>query len=176
MLRVVTLGALLAAAPLFSGMSEARDPRVARDQIVWFQLTESREQAAKLLGAPSTVAHFGTDFISWQYQGGDVDHHEYSHQLVFRKSDGKLASVTRNYEPGRNVDPLFPARVSSVHHFPNAEKPQLSLRLRRLPGGRVLMAMGSPKPGSLTTQLVLMREDDLPALYPWIRLPERNAR
>ncbi|MDX2151535.1 MAG: hypothetical protein SFV54_12430 [Bryobacteraceae bacterium] len=170
MFRAVLLGALLTAAPLFSERLPGRDPRVEKGQVIWFLLTESREQVAKAMGPPSVVSEIG-QYVSWQYMGGDVDHHEPSHTLIFRKADGVLAGVTRNYEPDRDVDALFPAKETSAHHFPNAEKPEMSLRLRRLPGGRVLIAIGSPKPGTPTPQLTLMREAELKIFYPWLSVP-----
>ncbi len=69
-------------------------------ELTWFQLNETEEEVVRALGSPTVVADFGADFRSWQYQIGDIDHHEFSHWLVFRASDRKLLSVTRNYESG----------------------------------------------------------------------------
>ena len=112
------------------------------------------------------VADFGQDFQSWQYESDE--HEEFSLTVVFRKSDGKLVSVTRNYEPERNVDALFPEAETTVHQF----NPQYGLRLRRLSGGRVLMAMGAPKRGQVTGQMVVMRESELRYFYPWVKVAE----
>ena len=56
-------------------------------------------------------------YRSWQYQIGEVEHDDFSHALVFRKSDGKLVSVTRTYNPERNVDAFFPPGETTVHWF-----------------------------------------------------------
>ena len=65
----------------------------------------------------------------------------------------------------------------SMRYFPRRKPPctiirtqksRFSLRLRCLPEGRVLMAMGTSKPGQLTGQLVLMRESELRFFYPWV--------
>jgi len=162
------LGALLSATLLFSEIPSAADPQLKNGELSWFLLTETKDQIARALGLPKTVAGFGQDFLSWQYQIGEVDHEEFSHQVVFRESTRAIVSITRNYEPERNVDALFSPMETSVHHYPDAEKPQFSLRLRRLPGGRVLMAMGTSRPGQLTGQLVLMRESELRFFYPWV--------
>jgi hypothetical protein len=37
------------------------------------------------------VADFG-NYRSWQYRMGEADHNQFSHALVFRKSDGRLIS------------------------------------------------------------------------------------
>lgn len=60
------------------------------------------------------VADVG-EYRSWQYRVGEVEHDDFSHSLVFRKADGVLVSVTRNYNPERSVDTFFPAADSSVH-------------------------------------------------------------
>jgi len=160
--------ALLLAAPVFSQLPPAADPVVKEGAIQWFTLAETRSEVAKQLGPPSLAAEFGKDFLSWQYRIGNVDHEEFSHQVVFRRSDGKLVSITRNYEEERNVDALFPDAETTVHSYPDEKKPEFRLRLRRLSGGRVLMAMGSAQKGKLTGQLVLMRESELPVFYPWL--------
>ncbi len=163
----VLLG-LLCAGPVFSQIRQAADPQIKEGQLTWFELTETKQQTAKALGMPRMVAVFGQDFVSWQYQIGVVDHEEYSHQLVFRTSTHALISVTRNYDPERTVDELFPDGETTAHYYPNAEKPQYSLRLRRLSNGRVLMAMGTSKAGQVTGQIVLIREPELRYFYPWL--------
>lgn len=161
-------GALLLAAPLFSQTPAAADPSLRDGVVQWFQLNESWDQVGSKIGQPKLVADFGVDFKSWQYQIGAVDEHEFSHQLVFRKSTRQLISITRNYEPQENVDRFFSERDTTVHHFPDAKEPQFSIRLRRLSNGRVLMAMGISKPGQPTGQLVLMLESELRNFYPWL--------
>ena len=154
--------ALLAAAPLFA--QAFADPRVKDGEPVWFQLTEDREQVGKLLGKPVLIAETGKAFYSWQYQIDSVDE-DYSHYAVFRKADGKLISVTRQYQPERDVDTFFPASETTVASFPDPAKPTFKMRVRRLSGGRLLMAAGTGRTG----QLVLIRESELGNFYPWIQ-------
>jgi hypothetical protein len=154
------MGALLAAAPLFS--------QAAAHELLRFQLTESRQQVAELLGLPALVAPFG-DFESWHYQLGIDDHHEYSHNLVFRQDTGELVSVSRNYEEKPQVvDELFPEPESFLEHYPSADRPAMTLRVRRLEGGRVLIALGAAAPGQPATQLLLIRESELRLFLPWL--------
>jgi hypothetical protein len=144
------------------------DPRLHDGELQWFTLAETPEEIAKALGAPRLNAPFAeAEFVSWQYQIGLEDQHEFSHQLVFRKN-GQLVSVTRNYETERTVDEWFPAGETTAHFYPNAEKPEFSVRVRRLPGGRLLMAMGISKPGQTTGQIMLMRDSELRYFYPWL--------
>lgn len=159
---------LLAAPLLAQPIPAAADPVVKGSRFDWFLLTETPAEIQKALGQPAMVADFGADFQSWQFQIGDIDHHDFSHQVVFRKSINAVISVVRNYEPEVLVDQMFPPRLTSVHHFPDAAKPQLSLRLRQLPGDRVLMAIGSAQPGQPTNQIVLMRRSELPVFYGWL--------
>ncbi len=159
------LGALLTAAPCFSNS----DPEQREGAVIWFRLDETQDEIQRRFGSPHMAAEFGTDYVSWQYRiAADADDHEHSHILVFRKSTRTLVSVTRAYEPERNVDEFFPPSDTSEHAFPDASAPRYRLRLRRLSGGRVLMAMGSAKPGEPTGQLVLMRRDVLRVFYPWL--------
>ena len=110
-----------------------------------------------------------------------LNYHDFSHVLVFRKSTSKLVSVTRLYEEEQTVDEFFPPRETTVHQYPgdgtpDAAKAAFSLRLRRLSGGRLLIAMGSPKPGVPTGQLVLMDENELTTAYPWLAEQLRQRR
>jgi hypothetical protein len=165
--RVSSLGALLLAAPLFSQVAQWADPRPSAAEPKWFQLVETESQVRARLGQPKMVADFG-NYRSWQYQIGETDHDDFSHALVFRKSDGKLVSVSRNYDPQRTVDQFFPASKTTVHYYPDAGKPQFTIRVRRLSGGRLLMAMGVAKPGQSTGQILLVRESELSHFYPWL--------
>lgn len=159
------MGALLLAAPLFS--------QEKVHEVLRFALTENRQQVAERLGLPTLVAPFGA-FESWHYQIGIEDHHEYSHNLVFRQDTGELVSFTRNYdEDPQNVDELFPAAESFVEHYPSAERPEMSVRVRLLDGGRVLVALGSAAPGQPAAQLLLIRVSELKLFQPW--LAERLA-
>lgn len=163
----ILLGALLAAASCFSQTPMA-DPQVKGGELVWFSMSTTKEQVFKALGPPAMIAPFGSDFESWQYKLGNVDHDDFSHQIVFRKSNQSLVSITRNYDPEKTVDILFPATIATVHHFPNAEKPQFSIRVRPLADGSYLMAMGISKPGQVTGQVVMMRASEVQHFYPWL--------
>ena len=161
-------GALLAAAPLFCQSPSAAEPRIEKGALVWFDLTETRERVGRAVGRPAMAGEFGGDFETWQYRIGEIDHDEFSHQFVFRKSESALISVTRSYDTEQDVDALFPEAETEVHYYPGPAVPRYGLRLRRLSGGRLLMAMGSTKPGEPTMQLVLMREAELRYFYPWL--------
>ena len=155
----VLFGALLLAAPVFS----------QQEDVLAFQLTETRAEVRAKLGAPAVVAPVG-EFESWQYQIGVEDNHEFSHVILFRATTGELLSLTRNWEHERAVDELFPESQSKVYFFPDAAHPEYGVRVRRLNGGRVLMAMGSAKPGEPTGQVVLIRESELHLFHPWLKL------
>lgn len=158
-------GVLLATVPLFS--QSLIDPVMRNGRVHWFTLTESPKTTAALLGPPALVAESGSRWISWQYQLGDVAHEDFSHHLLFERGTGRLLSVTRNYETERDISALFPARTTTVHYFPNAQAPQLSLRVRQLPGGRYLTALGAK---GRSNQAVLLRAELMPVLYPWVNL------
>lgn len=158
MLRLLLLGALLTAAPL------------QITEILRFTLEETPAQIARGMGQPVQVNDTGPNFNTWYYQTGVLDNHEFSHVLLFRRADSKLISVTRNYHLPVDVAPLFPAAKSSIHHWPNAAAPQLSVQVREYEGDRVLIAMGVPKPGAPTTQLVVIRRSALPIFFPWLKL------
>lgn len=168
MLRFFLVSGALWAAPLFCQVPAAADPHVKDGEFRWFLFTESQDEVQTALGQSQMVADFGSDFRSWQYQIGDVDHDDFSLAVVFRKSTGKLVSVTRNFDAGRNVDVFFPESETATYHYPNARKPQYSVRVRRLSGGRLLMAMGASKAGQPTSQLVLMRESELRYFFDWL--------
>jgi hypothetical protein len=144
------------------------DPGLEQGQIRWFLLSETKDNVRRQLGQPKDIATFPADFEAWQYEIGETREEESSHQLVFRKSTGQLISVTRNYEPERVVDEWFPPAETSVYLYPDKVHPRYGLRLRRLPGGRVLMAMGISAPGQKTGQIVLMRESEIRFFYPWL--------
>ena len=169
---VSLMGVLLCAAPLFSQLPAASapviDPGIAKGEIRWFQLTETKQQVAKQLGLPVLAAPFGADFEGWQYQIGPTEEEGYSHQLVFRKSTGTLISVARNFEPQREVDDLFPEALAKTYFYPSAAKPEFKIRVRKLTGGRLLLAMGVSKPGEKTGQIFLIRQEEVGVFYPWL--------
>ena len=167
---IVLLWALLTAAPVFSQQDVRTDPQVSPEGLKWFLLEETELEVRRQLGQPVMVAEFG-EYRSWQYQLGGVEHDEFSHALVFRKSDGKLVSVSRNFDHARNVDEFLPENETTTHWFHSAGQPDFGVRVRKLTGGRVLIAVGVSQRGQTTSQLVLMRESELPHFYPWLLSP-----
>ena len=159
MVKILTfLMALHFAAPVFS----------EEDEMSHILLADTREKILKLFGPPKATAEFGKDFHSWQYQIGEGDHEDFSHQVVFRKSTGELVSFTRNYESPRKVHTFFPVAESNAYAFQEAGKPDYPMLVRRLPNGRLLLAIGISKPQQTTTQLVVMRQSELRFFYPWL--------
>jgi len=167
MTRLVSLALLLLAAPLFSqSLPAAADPETGGRDFRWFELTETKAQVSALLGHPALAAPLNAEFEAWQFQLGDTADEDFSHYLVFRKADGRLVSVARNYDPERNVDLFFPASESSVFTIDGEGSRPFSVRVRRLSGGRILMAMGIARPGQNTGQIVLIHESALRVFYP----------
>jgi len=164
---VLLTAALLWGVNVFSQQEYAADPKIRDGKFEWFLLTEGPDQIRKLVGAPRMAAPFGSDYLSWQYQTAECDHDDFSHQFVFSKSQGTLVSVTRNFESERLVDEFFPREATSICHFPDAKNPQYSIRVRRLSGGRLLIAPGRARAGQPAGQVVLMRESVLRTFYPW---------
>ncbi len=162
------MGVLLSAGPLFSQARPMTDPAIKDGTFAWFDLTESRQQVASALGAPALVADAAQDLVSWQYQIAVADHDDFSHVLVFRKAGNTLISVTRNYDPERTVDELFPEVETKTYFYPDAKQPTFRLRMRRLPQGRMLLAMGVDAPRQTTGTLVLIQEAELRAIVPWL--------
>ena len=98
------------------------------------------------------------------------DTHEFSHQVVFRVSDRSIVSVTRTWEQERDIDAWFPASETSYHAFSGGGQPAYSVGVRRLPNGRLLIAMGAAKPGDKSAQIVLIRESQFRFFFPWLEL------
>jgi len=162
MLRLILLTGVLATAPLFSA---SIDPSLKDGELKWFSLTETKAEVLQKVGPPANVTTFGSDFEGWQYHAGNTDHHEYSHYFVFRRSTGRLISVTRAYEEEQNVDALFPPAHTAVRR--TADK-LWGARVCSLNGGRRLIAMGSTKPGERTSQLLLILDSELRYFHPWL--------
>jgi hypothetical protein len=167
MIRLVA-GAVFTVSLLLPQEPQKGDPQLRNGEVIWFLLRETKDQVARALGEPRFTAEFGQSFESWQYQIGEIDHHEFSHQLVFRKSSGELVSIARNYEPERNVDVFFPEGQTRAYHYPDAKNPRFSVRLRRLSEGRTLIAMGVSRSGQTTGQILLIKESELRHFYPWL--------
>ena len=161
------IGALLIAAPLFS-QKALLDPAVKDGRVVWFLLSETREDVARSMGPPAVVAGFGDDFISWQYRLDHREDEEPSHYLVFRKSDGKLLSATRNFDGERDVTALFPAAQTAIHEFRDG-KTIYHVAVRKLDRHRLLLAMGASRPGAPVRQVMLIRESELQYFHPWLQ-------
>ncbi|MEI9813537.1 MAG: hypothetical protein WDO18_13220 [Acidobacteriota bacterium] len=153
-LVLLTLGALLLAAPAFS------------QNILELHLGAPRMQVTKEFGHPAIIEQIG-DLESWRYQIGVEDNHEFSHFLVFRISTGELISATQNFEPGKPLNELFPDAETRVYHYPDAQHPQMSVRLRKLDGGRLLLAVGG-KRGAPVDQLLLIKESELRNFHSWL--------
>ncbi|MEZ5403865.1 MAG: hypothetical protein R2729_29565 [Bryobacteraceae bacterium] len=167
MVRRFALGAMFLAAPLFSQTAEALDPSVRNGTVQWVDLQETKDQIHRRAGAPAVMADFGAGYESWQFRIAGFDHHDYSHLLVFRRTNGKLLSITRVYEPERQVDEFFPPDGTRV--FSTASNGvDFKVRVRLLPGGRFLLAPGTAKPGDPASQIVLLGRDALRNFYPWI--------
>ncbi len=157
---MILIGALLVQAPLFSQIPALAGPQLRNGEIQWFNLTESKNEIRRALGPPLLAAAFGDDFESWQYRFGEgVDHDEFTHYLVFRKSTGQLISVTRNDPEDPNVDPFFPRTRTETYCTSSTGAPPFCVRVRRLSGGRLLISTG---------QLVLIRQSELAHFYPWL--------
>lgn len=155
------MGVLSAAPLLFASL----DPSVKDGELDWFSLTETRSDVLRIVGPPANVTTFGSDFEGWQYHFGNADHHDFSHYLVFRRSTGRLISVTRAYEQEQYVEALFPAAHTTVKQMRDSS---WGARVRAFSDGRRLIAMGSTKPGQPTTQLLLIRDDELKYFHSWL--------
>ena len=170
----VLVAMLIGGAPLFSEAPFV-DPVDDQGQIRWFLLTETKSDVRRELGQPKDITEFSSDFEAWQYQIGDFDEDDYSHQLIFRKSSGQLISVTRNYDRERPVDAWFPPPETTTYNYPDDKNPKYRVRLRRLSGGRILMAMGVSAPGQATAQIVLIRESEVRFFHSWLAEQLRQA-
>jgi hypothetical protein len=152
------MGAWLFATPLFSE---------TLDQLTRFTLTEDTAAVTRLLGPPAQIAEAGPSHFSWLFQTDVLDNHDHSHILLFAKRSGTLVSVTRNFHEAVNVDALFPAGTRT-HYYVAPNQPRWPVRVRLLPGDRVLIAMGVAKPGEGTTQLLLIRREALAEYLLWV--------
>jgi hypothetical protein len=177
-LVLALMAALLNAAPPDPEGSQthtmAADPRPDPAYLLKFTLEESPSEIVALMGPPTQTADFDVNYRVWQYQIAVEDNHDFSHTFCFRKSDGKLVSVTRSFGEERNVAALFPRDSRRIHHWPKAEKPQYSVMARELPGERILLAMGVSKPDQPTGQLLLIRRDAVRFFLPWL-VPQLQA-
>lgn len=160
---ILILGAWLIATPRVI----AQTP-MAAGELLRYSLEETPAQLVRWLGAPVQIADSDSQFITWYYQTDVQDPHDHSHLLVFRKSDGKLVSVTRNFHLAVNVDALFPVAKSETHYWPSETDRQWSVRVRRFGADRFAIAMGAKNPGDLTAQVVILRRAALKMALPWL--------
>jgi hypothetical protein len=111
------------------------------------------------------VGDFGI-YLSRQYRfGEETDHDDFSHALVFRKSDGKLVSVSRTYAEPRLLDAWFPKNETAVYRLAPGTA-DYRARVRRMGNGSILMSPGSGEWGQPAQQIVLMHESVLHRFYP----------
>lgn len=164
------MGTLLAAASL---AFPEQDPRGTAAHLLQFSLTETPAAVVARMGAPRVTADFAPGLRTLQFQIDTHDNHEFSHAFCFDTA-GRLLSITRNSEEPELVDPLFPAAATRSYQWPAEGKPQYRVRVRALPDGRFLIAMGVGQAGEKTTQLILARRAALEAFFPWLagQIPE----
>ena len=146
------------------------NPSKPGNELPGFTLRETPDQLIALLGRPDSVDDSLPAYFSWLFKAGAHDEGDYGYILCFRRSDGKLVSITRNFDPEPNVDHLFPSGSFTVQHWPSAEKPQFSARLRVLPGDRLLLAMGSGETGKPCGQLILIDRSVASFFFSWLEV------
>ncbi|MBY0503309.1 MAG: hypothetical protein K2X03_05350 [Bryobacteraceae bacterium] len=154
---------LLATPPFFHGATAD-----TRHELLRFTLDETTTEVATRLGPPSHSADAGPANFSWFLQLDVADHHDQSHVLLFRKSDRKLVSITRNYREPVQVDSLFPLAASHTYYFRADNQPPWPVRVRLIGKDRLLIAMGVATAGQRTDQLLLIRRSALPGYLPWL--------
>ena len=133
-------------------------------EMLAYTMDEGPAQLGKRLGQPRQVSDLGARYRTLQYQIDSHDAHEFSHIVCVRRTDGRIASITRNYDDQRSVDDMFPPHSTAAIQWP-----QYSVRVRTLDAGkRLLLAMGTSKPGDKTSQVILIRRDAVVDLMPWL--------
>jgi hypothetical protein len=166
---VSILGAWLIAAPaFFAQQTEPSRTPLAASELLRYTLEETVAQLSRVLGPPAQISDNGAGFITWYYQTDVLDQHDFSHLLMFRKSDGKLVSVTRNFHLPVPVDGLFPEKATRTYYWPSESDRKWSVRVREMTEDRVAIAMGAAKPGDQTTQVVILRRSALKTFMPWL--------
>ena len=136
--------------------------------LLGFDFNETSADIISRLGPPDGVDDSLPNYRSWFFKRGAQDEHDFGYILCFRRSDNRLVSVTRNFEPEMVVDHLFPKGSFTVRHWPSDERPQFGVRVRVLPGERLLFAMGCDKEGMPCGQLILIRREAAPIFFPWL--------
>lgn len=160
---LLAAGVWLIATPLLP----AETP-LAAAELLRYTLDETPAQLSRRLGPPVQIADADPRFVTWFYQTDVADAHEHSHLLLFRKEDGKLAGVTRNFHVPVNVDALFPEGKTNTHYWPSDSDRQWSVRVRVLGDDRVAVAMGVKAPGQTTSQVIIARRSALRIWLPWL--------
>jgi len=160
---LLAAGVWLIAAPLL----RAETP-LAAAELLRYTLEETPAQLSRRLGPPVQIADADPRFITWFYQTDVADAHDHSHLLLFRKEDGKLAGVTRNFHIPVNVDALFPEAKSRTHYWPSDTDRQWSVRVRVLGDDRLAIAMGVKAAGQTTNQVIIARRSALRIWLPWL--------
>ena len=167
--RYFFAGALLIAAlPLLCQTPQNKKTQ----ELLRFTLNESPGQVMTLLGRPNRIDDSAAGYQSWQYEfPAEEENDDNSPPAWFvclSTANRQVLSITRNFDKPQDVDDLFPASQTVVHHWPSSEAAQFSVRLRQLPGEVLLLAMGTAKPGERTTQLLLIRRSALKTFMPWL--------
>jgi hypothetical protein len=137
-------------------------------ELLGFTLNQTLSEVVSQLGTPEGVDDSLPNYVSWLFRGDARDEGDYGYIVCFRRSDNRLVSVTRNFEREEAVDHLFPEGSFAVHNWPSDDKPQFSVRVRALPGGRLLIAMGSGEAGKPCGQLVLIDREIAPFFFSWL--------
>ena len=119
---------------------------------------------------PAQIADSDARYLNWHYQTDVADMHDFSHLLQFRKSDNRLVAVTRNFDIPVSVDALFPAAKTSVRIWPGDPLKKWGVRVRVLGEDRLAIAVGTTKPGELTTQVLIVRRSALRQFFPWLAI------
>jgi hypothetical protein len=140
-------------------------------ELLGFTLNQTPLDVVAQLGPPDGVDDSLPNYVSWLFRGEIRDERDYSYIVCFRRSDNRLVSITRNFERDEIVDHLFPGGESAVRNWPSDDKPQFSVRIRALSGGRLLIAMGSGQPRKPCGQLVLIDREMVPFFFPWLTEP-----
>ena len=133
-----------------------------------YTLDESSEQLTRGMGAPVQIGDASPGYLTWYYKTDVLDQHDFSHLLMFRREDGKLVSVTRNFHLAVNVDALLPVKSTHTYYWPNETDRQWPVRVRRMANDRLVIAMGVANPGETTTQVLIIRRSVLRLFLPWL--------
>jgi hypothetical protein len=138
--------------------------------VLGFDLNEGPSEVRARLGQPDNIDDSLPKYTSWLFKLDAQDEGSFGYIFCFRRSDHKLISVTRNFEPAVLVDDFFPKGSSTTNHWPSDEKPQFGSRVRTLPGKRLLLGMGCDQEGKPCSQLIVIDRNVVPIFFPWLKL------